>query len=271
MRRGATISDVARAQAAHWVEAFEADRLTPPRNIHDAAAWDTYWTNQLDVGPMDQGFSDMMSSDPTLAQRLTDRGARTILCVGNGLSTEALAVALLGFEVTALDISRVVADYMGNILTNPASRLRDIPGFVLTSDGTARFTGNGPIDPDLCPPIHRSTTQAPRCGGSLTCVTGDLANPTICPGPFDAIIERRTLQLFPEEERAVALEALVGRLAEKSMMISHQHNGAWRPGQDRRHYAHQWLQGRGFILEQAAGFDEFAACPRLARLQYSTG
>jgi hypothetical protein len=98
--RRAPVSDGAQAQAARWVEAFEAGRLTPPRNVHDAAAWDTYWTNQLDVGPMDQGFSDMMSSDRGLAGLLIDRGARTVLCVGNGLSTEALAVALLGFEVS---------------------------------------------------------------------------------------------------------------------------------------------------------------------------
>ena len=34
-------------------------------------------------------------------------------------------------------------------------------------------------------------------------------DPLMCPGPFDMIIERKTLQLFPEDERAAAL-ALAG-------------------------------------------------------------
>jgi len=268
---GASVPDGERARAGRWLEAFEAGRLTPPRNVRDAAAWDAYWTNHLDVGPMEQGFSDMMSSDPTLAGLLVDRGTRTVLCVGNGLSSEALAVALLGFEVTVLDISRVVAEFMDNILTNPASRLREIPGFVVASDGIVRVTGDGAIDPELCPPIHRSTAHTPRRGGSLTCVTGDLMEPAICPGPFDVIIERRTLQLFAEQDRGAALEALVGRLADKGTLISHQHNGGWRPGQDRRHYARDWLQGHGFVFEHAAGSEELAGCPRLASLRYSTG
>jgi len=44
----------------------------------------------------------MMSSDPTLPALLSRRGARTVLCAGNGLSIEPIALALLGFRVTVL-------------------------------------------------------------------------------------------------------------------------------------------------------------------------
>jgi hypothetical protein len=88
-----------------WLEAMKAGRLTPPRDVHDATAWDAYWTNHLQVGLMEQALSDMMSSDERLIGLLTRRGATTILCAGNGLSTEPLSLAVHGFQVTALDLS----------------------------------------------------------------------------------------------------------------------------------------------------------------------
>jgi len=33
-------------------------------------------------------------------------------------------------------------------------------------------------------------------------------DPAICPGPFDVIVERRTLQLFPSGERGAAVARL---------------------------------------------------------------
>src|SRR5262245_8573311 len=93
-----------REAAAAWLAAFESGRLNPPKNVRDAAGWDTYWKNHLEVGAPDQGFSDMMSSDDTLVPLLSRRGVRTILCAGNGLSSEALALAMSGFDVVALDI-----------------------------------------------------------------------------------------------------------------------------------------------------------------------
>jgi hypothetical protein len=77
----------------------------------------------------------------------------------------------------------------------------------------------------------------PRAGGTLRVNSGDLMSADICAGPYDAVIERRSVQLFAEEERPIALERLVSRLSEPGMLVSHKHDGQWKPGSDRRHYA----------------------------------
>jgi hypothetical protein len=191
----------------------------------DPQGWDHYWRSEIEAGAMQQAFADMMSSDPSLPGLLTRRGARTILCAGNGLSTEALALALLGFRVTALDISALTAQVMGGMLRNPDHPVRRIDGVGIDDENTVTFAFAGPLNPELCPAIHRRVAHAPRGGGALAFVTGDLMNPDVCPGPFDVVVERRTVQLFPRQEKSLALESLVGRLPERGVFVSHQHQG----------------------------------------------
>jgi hypothetical protein len=258
-------------EAAAWLEALEAGRLTPPRDIHDAQAWDTYWKNQLEVGAVDQGFNEMMSSDPTLAAMLAMRGVRTILCAGNGLSTEALALALHGFDVTALDISTVPGDLMLGALQNPEHPLRRLSRIAVGADRTIAFEGSGPIDPQACPAIHQNPEYPPRAGGRLRFSTGDLTNATVCPGPFDVVIERRTVQLFPDAERVPAIERLVARLANPGMFVSHQHCGGWRPGDPRTHYADAWMATQGFARHVRSTADTGTLGRNLAYLVFTTG
>jgi hypothetical protein len=244
--------------------------LLPPRDVHDRAGWDRYWKAQLKVGCFEQGFSDMMSSDPQLVGLLRGRGARTILCVGNGLSSEASSLALHGFDVVALDISAVPADQRLANLQHPGHPARRIPGFALSNGGVVTLGGSEPIDPELCPPIHRSPEHPNRGGGSLSSVTGDLMDPELCQGPFDVVIERRTVQLFPEADRPAALERLVARLADHGTFVSHEHRGYWRPGDRRTHFAEAWLTERGFALD-AWNSGMPAAEGRIARLVFSSG
>ena len=82
---------------------------------------------------MDQGFADMVSSDDALPGLLTRRGSRTILCAGNGLSLEALSLALLGFQVTALDISAVAVHALDRCAECGPSGA-PIPGFGIGDD-----------------------------------------------------------------------------------------------------------------------------------------
>ena len=212
----------------------------------------------------------MMSSDPHLVGLLRGRSARTILCVGNGLSSEASSLALHGFDVVALDISAVPADLRLAGLQHPGHPARRIPEFALSDDGVVTFGGSDPIDPELCPPIHRSAEHPNRGGGSLSSVSGDLMDPELCPGPFDVVIERRTVQLFPQAERPAALERLVARLADHGAFVSHEHRGCWRPGDSRTHFAETWLKERGFALDAwSSGMP--AAEGRIARLMFSSG
>jgi hypothetical protein len=260
-----------REQADAWLAAFEAGLLNPPRNVRDSRAWDEYWRRQIEVGAMDQGFADMMSSDAAFPGLLTRRGSQTILCAGNGLSSEALSLALLGFRVAALDISAVPADVFRRALRSPEHPVHRIPGFLIGDDNAVTFPFDGPIDPELCPPMHRSADHSPKGGGTLTCVTGDLMDPDVCPGPFDVIIERRTVQLFPRSEQLSALHHLVGRLADRGVFVSHEHQGCWRPGEPRRHYAEEWLRSQRFVVRNGADGDERDSAPRLAYLMFSTG
>lgn len=188
------------AVLAAWMAASDAGLLDPCRDVHDRGAWDDYWKNHLRVGTIEQGFADQMSSDDTLLGMLARRGSRTILCAGNGVSTEATSLALHGFDVTALDISAVPAEALAASLRDAEHPLRRIPGLSMRDDGSVTFDTDRPIDPRLCPRMHQSDEYLPRGGGSLSFITGDLIDPAISPGPFDVVIERRTVQLFPAAE-----------------------------------------------------------------------
>jgi hypothetical protein len=208
----------------------------------------------------------MMSSEPDLPALLAGRGAQTILCAGNGLSGEALALALHGFSVTALDISTVPGAFWKDL--DPEHPIRRFPGFKLRDDGSVSFDVAGPLDPAFGPPMHRSPDYPPRGGGSLSYVAGDLIDPKICPGPYDVVIERRTLQLFPKIDQLLGLHRLVDRLATSGILVTHQHKGNWRPGEDRIHFAEAWLTDHGFVVTDA--FQDSGAA-RLACVVFSTG
>lgn len=257
------------AALAAWIAASDAGLLDPCRDVHDRDAWDEYWKNHLRVGTIEQGFADEMSSDENLPSLLAWRGCRTILCAGNGISTEATSLTLHGFDVTALDISTVPAELLVASLRDAEHPLRRIPGFSMHDDGSVSFGGDGPIDPQLCPRMHQNGEYLPRRGGSLSLIAGDLIDPTICPGPFDVVIERRTVQLFPAEERLAALDQLIARLATPGVLVSHEHQGAWRPGDPRAHYAESWLGPRDFIVQSDTSF--FDSSVRLAVLIFSSG
>ena len=72
-------------------------------------------------------------------------------------------------------------------------------------------------------------------------MSGDVA-----PGPFDVVIERCTVQLFPPALQEAAFDALSARLTSAGLLISHQHAGAWRPHEPRDHFANAWIAAGRF-------------------------
>lgn len=258
-----------RAEAAAWLAAMESGKLAIPHDVHDAQAWDRYWSAQIEVGGMiEQGFSDMMSSDAQFIPELAQRGVRTILCAGNGLSTEPLVLALHGFKVTTLDLSTIPRAFVAAIIANPGHLFHGVPGFTVRGDAAFSFESDCPIDPGVCPQMHRTEGHPPTGGGSLAAVTGDLTNTDICPGPFDAVIERRTVQLFNGDERPAALGRLVARLGPRGMFVSQQHVGCWKPQEPREHFGNHWLRKQGFV---ARGSPEADSAARVAWLVFTTG
>jgi hypothetical protein len=51
-------------------------------------------------------------------------------------------------------------------------------------------------------------------------VVGDLLDPSVCPGPFDVVIERRVVQTFWEKGCPAALSALAARLGTVGIFLS---------------------------------------------------
>lgn len=171
----------------------DMDWFFPPRNVHDHALWDRYWQDQVTHGLTPPLF-DMLCSFTPLVPALIKRGAKRLLCAGNGISQEPRALAAAGFEVTAMDLSPAAAHFAE----------------------TWQFSSTE-LD-SFC------TKEQRMSGGSLRFVVGDILDRSLCPGPFDAIIEHRTLQLFPEEERGLAVDALASRLKIDGLLVSHRHN-----------------------------------------------
>lgn len=111
-------------------------------------------------------------------------------------------------------------------------------------------------------------TSLQRQGGSVTYVVGDLRAAEVVPGRFDVVIERRTLQLFSDEERPVVMQRIADRLTEEGIFLSHCHDERWRPGRDPWHATEPWFEAKGWF--QWSGDGEKPS-GRVAWLVRSTG
>jgi len=257
-----------RDRAARWLKAMESGQLNPPEDVHDSAGWDRYWLAQMDAGPMEVGFGDMMASDPQLLQTLDRRRVQTILCVGAGLSSEPWALALHGFHVTVLDVSAIPRQSFRTMVATPSHPIHKISGLTMTAEDAIAFEPTATITVDDCPAMHRDPQRPPKGGGSMLHRTGDLSDADVCTGPFDVVIERRTLQLFKREEQLAALDRLAARMSPRAFFVSHEHRGAWRPDQIRKHFALDWARERGFVQSHVPDAD---SADRLCQLFFSTG
>jgi len=184
--------------------------LDPPSNPLDVVAWDQYWIEHVRHG-LGPPLFDMFSDDRKLVEVMNAKGMKSILCAGNGISQEPRALAQAGFQVIALDISPHATEI---------ARCFNFPphGFDF-----------------FCEPEMR------RPGGAVDFVVGDILVPAICPGPFDVIIERRTAQNYYSHDMGAVLAALAGRLEPNGILLSHCHDGGWRPPAEPRHLTRSWF------------------------------
>ena len=212
--------------------------LNPPANPHDGAAWDRFWLNHIEhgIGPP---FFDMFFDDSELVKVMNDEGKRSILCAGNGISQEPKALAAAGMEVVALDISPLAVE----------------------------IAESYPFPLEAISQYYEPELQKP--GGKVEFVTGDILDSTICPGPYDVIIERLTAQNYHTHGIGTVLNALAQRLSENGIFLSHCHDGAWRPPAEPRHYSGQWFREAGWTIWN--GHPERKPTGRFAWLVSSTG
>ena len=187
---------------------YETPPQRPRRSMTDAAAWDEFWTEQMQSGRAT--FVDLFCRNGRLIDAMRANRLKTILCVGSGISQEPKALALAGFDVTALDISP---------LAIKVAQKWNVPEKILLTITEGR--------------------QAPRTR-RVRFIAGDLLDTTVCPGPFDVVLERKTLQLYSDEDRPAAMRALAGRLATPGIFFSHSHRNH-RPGAPSQNYPCDWF------------------------------
>jgi SAM-dependent methyltransferase len=196
---------------------LDLDWLDPPADPLDSSAWDSYWTEHLrhEIGPP---FFDMFCDDRRLVEVMNSEGMKSVLCAGSGISQEPHALADAGFEVMALDLSPRAMAFV-----------RDLK---LSSEGFDHF----------CAPDMR------RPGGRVDFITGNILDSTVCPGPFDVIIERLTAQNYINGDIGAVLGGLAKRLSPGGIFLSHTHDGSWRPPADPRHFTKAWFQDNQWTI-----------------------
>lgn len=198
LRRDKPSATRAKDAAPSFFDREARDSSENPVETLDAEFWDEWWKKTLASGscgrfpqfPAFIGQSQLVNTDNVLVSVMVKNGLKTVLCAGNGTSAEPRALAAAGFHVTALDISPVA--------------VRAAEALDIDEGHLGRFCR---------PELHRP-------GGRVDFVVGDLFDRTVCPGPFDVIVERRTIQRFAEPERSAALEALSRRLATVGVFLS---------------------------------------------------
>ena len=95
---------------------------------------------------------------------------------------------------------------------------------------------------------------------------GDLLDTTVCPGPFDVVLERRTLQLYSDQHRPAAMHALATRLATPGIFFSHSHRNL-AAGVSNQDYPSAWFHAARWPIWQGGG----RLATRVAWLSSSSG
>lgn len=213
--------------------------LMPPNTTEDPAAWDKHWRGLVDhgLGPL----SEMFVEDNAFAIGMQEHGLRRVLCAGNGISQEPKALAAAGLEVTALDLSPVALMICEETVFDDEYRRRL-------------------LDDELMRP-----------GGSVSYVVGDIMDPTVCPGPYDFIIERRTAQIFEGTKMDEALSALSRRLSDNGVFFTHCHDNRWRPGDKREARTERWFRDHGWAIWYGRGGTNAGQSRRVAWILLTTG
>jgi hypothetical protein len=155
--------------------------------------WGNYWGDRIGGNNADGKFFYFEITDKVVPV-FRELNLKTILCVGNGVSLEPLALAHAGFNVDVLDISKQAMSFISN--------------YNLTESDINRFY-NG---------------KEYRSGGTLRFIVGDFTDKSVCSGPYDVIITKRTLQYFTRCNFLEVIDCLIERLNYNGILISHTHN-----------------------------------------------
>jgi Methyltransferase domain len=185
--------------------------LFPPETLTDPDAWDEFWRRRAE-SPLQFMECYMFAEPAEIGKVLAENGLTSVLCVGSGPSVEPWMFARAGYDVTVLELSPFAVQKAQEEIQKAAE------------------IASGPC-------------------ANLQWVVGDLMNPDLCPGPFDLILERKTLQMFARENRLdTAMTAVVNRLNARGIFFSHCHDGGWKPPAPPRNATRAWFESQGWHM-----------------------
>ena len=210
-----------RSPSARVVENDRYSWRELPISLVDPDPWDRFWYERIRHGFGD--FVHLFCDDGELVDTMRANGLNTVLCIGNGISQEPRALAWAGFDVTALDLSPYA--------TEVASKVTPPDEFL------AKLVGGRPGG----------------LNGRLQFVTGNLCDAECCPGPYDVVIDRLTLQLFSDEYKPKTLQTVANRLAPRGIFFSQSHNGGWKPPEPCIHANEWWFRAEGWPIWRSGG------------------
>jgi SAM-dependent methyltransferase len=208
--------EVGPRERPHIPNNYDRSWVSPPVSLVDPVPWDMFWYERLRHGV--GGVVHLFCDDGDLVDTMRANGLKSVLCVGNGISQEPRALAWAGFDVTALDLSPY-ATTVASEATPPADLLAELVG--------GRSGG---------------------LNGNLKFVAGNLCDAECCPGPYDVVIERLTLQLYSDEYKPRALQTVANRLASPGIFFSQSHDSCWKPPAPRVHANEWWFRAQGWPI-----------------------
>jgi hypothetical protein len=172
-----------------------------------APLWDAFWAIDPEGGILG---ADLTGCLVPIAEQ---RNATRILCVGNGMTLEAHALAAAGFRVDSLDISRaantflrelrVSKDVLESIVEEPSRAARTFLRELKASKDVERIAEEPCSENSRLPDIYE----------------GDIRTADACSGPYDIVIARRLLYYYDFDGMDCFLDALGNRLAEAGLLV----------------------------------------------------
>ncbi len=180
--------------AEGW-EAYFASRR-PPSHIDDSAGWDQFWCITLEDVGQPKGLTNYFEVVHPLVPWMRATHATTVVSVACGISLEVQAFAAAGFHAVGFDRSVIAAEYA-----------QECP---FTVEQRQAFLDDRDVRP----------------GGSARFEVGDLREPTVCTGPYDVVVCRKTMQYFAQAGQIdEAMSALVARLRSTGVLVLTTHFG----------------------------------------------
>ncbi len=164
--------------------------MCPPKDPLNIAGWDRYWQYHLTEWETPLKLTHYFEVTKPLMSLIQKMGYTTALSVGCGISLEVRGFAAGGLHAIGLDASQVAIDYAAKCTLFTTYQDQFLEPHEHTPDGIVEF------------------------------LVGNFLDPTVCPGPFDVIVSRGTIQYFHRLNMLdTALQSLANRLNATGILV----------------------------------------------------